>query len=180
MPRGRLIFPMLVELYRLDTAATAADPDSGGVLASGYDETLREPVRLPVTTNKQPTKSARVEMAPITVRAQIEPDQFEKLDLLVTGQNPESMFAITCHFRDLENAGLVDVNGEPMIKPADRLSRILRLNGNLVQAIANPPGLYVVEARSIGFGLSLSASGSYRNLLLVKFESRDQSIRGAG
>ena len=43
--RGRLIFPFLAELYRLDTRATATtDPDGAGPLTGGYDPDFKEPV----------------------------------------------------------------------------------------------------------------------------------------
>ena len=36
--RGRLIFPFVAELHRLDTAAMATvDPDGAGGLTGGYD-----------------------------------------------------------------------------------------------------------------------------------------------
>ena len=58
----------------------------------------------------------------------------------------------------------------------DRLVAIVDPNTGLVmQAVPTPPGLYVTEARPASFGLSARV----RNLLLVTFESRDQSVRGA-
>ncbi len=49
---------------------------------------------------------------------------------------------------------------------------IYDLAGNLVQAIRTPPGLYVTEARPIGFGLYRAKPS--RNLLLVTFSDRPQ------
>ena len=43
--RGRLIFPFLAELRRLDTAAMAStDPDGAGPLTGGFDPDFKEPV----------------------------------------------------------------------------------------------------------------------------------------
>ena len=176
MSRGRLIFPFIVELMQLDTEATAADPDAAGPLTSGFDEDFREPVKV-AASGQQIGVSARVESGPISVRAQIEPEQFERLAMMMSGDSPKSSFAIVCHYRDLENAGLVDATtGRPLIYKRDRLSRILTTSGVLVESIPNPPGLFIEQVQSRGFGL-----GGARNLLLLTFASRDQStIGGAG
>jgi hypothetical protein len=44
--RGRLVNAFLAEITRLDTVATAADPDGAGPLASGYDPDFKETVVL--------------------------------------------------------------------------------------------------------------------------------------
>ena len=45
--RGRLIFPFVAELHRLDTHAMATtDPDPDGPHTSGYDPDFKEPVRI--------------------------------------------------------------------------------------------------------------------------------------
>lgn len=172
--RGRLIFPFLVELAQLDTAATEADPDAGGALVSGYNEHFREPVKVLADPADQVGVSARQEST-IQVYAQIEPAMFEKLQAMLGGDSPESRFAIVCHFRDLENAGLVDgTTGKPLIYKGDRLAAIYTTAGVLVETIPNPPGLFVHEVQSRGFG-----PGGARNLLLVNFEQRDTSTEGA-
>lgn len=172
--RGRLIFPFLVELAQLDTAAIAADPGAGVPVASGYDPDFREPVKVAPAASAQVGVSARKETAPITVRAQIEPDQQERLSMMLSGNSPNSRFGIVLHYKELERAGLLDSNGRPLIRKNDRLVRILTTAGALVEVIPNPPGLFVVEVQSMGFG-----PGGMRNLLLLVFEEREQSVATA-
>ena len=173
MPRGRLIYPFTVEIARLDTAATAADPDGAGPLTSGYDEDFREPVKVPVT-GKQTGVSARKELAPIKLPAQIEPDLWEGLAALAGGTSPQFAMSLVLHFIDLESNSLVDLaTGDALIRTNDRLVSIRNINtDDLIQLVPNPPGLFVSEVQPRGFGL-----GPDRNLLLVKFQDREQSVR---
>jgi hypothetical protein len=168
--RGRLIFPFYAEIARLDTAATAADPDGAGSRTSGYDPVFREPVRLTGGV------SARVEKAPILVPCQVEDRLFEALQQAASGDAPNTAFTLTFHFRDLEFAGLVDaVTGDALIRKNDRIVSIRRKRDSaLVQAVSpTRGGMYVVEATPAGFGLS----GGERNLLLVRLEERAQGYR---
>ena len=81
--------------------------------------------------------------------------------------------ALVFHFSDLENLGLVDMDsGDALIRVGDRLNGIFQMNGRLVQEIKCPPGLFVTEARPIGFGLDLSAPTRY--LLLCILGDREQ------
>lgn len=170
MPRGRLIFPFLVNVARLDTDATFADPDAGGPLESGYDDDFREVVIVPPATGSQRGASARVEDV-VQCKAQIEDDQFEELEMLATGRSPEGSVTIVFHFADLERRGLVDAGtGEALIRVNDRLAAIFTRRGVLVQTIRNPPGLFCVEAKPRSFGLGLNVS--HRNLLVCTFEPR--------
>lgn len=172
--RGRLVFPFLVELAQLDTAATEGDPDGAGPLTSGYDEDFREPVMVLAAPGDQTGASARVESGPIQFRAQIEPAMFERLEMLLGGESPDSRFAIVAHYRDLERLNLVDATtGKPLIRKNDRLVRILNCDsGDLIEEIPDPPGLFVRQVQSRGFG-----PGRTRNLLLIEFEEREQAAR---
>ena len=168
--RGRLIFPFLAELRRLDTVAMAADPDGTGPMSSGYDPDFKEPVLLD-RDGDGIAERERIELPPIRVRCQVEPHLFEDLRMLASGDSPRSDVRLVFHFRDLERLGLVDpATGDARIRPNDRLAGLYDLGGSLVQAIRTPPGLYVTEAQPRGFGLGRSRPR--RNLLLVTFEAR--------
>lgn len=172
MPRGRLIFPFLCDVARLDTAATAADPDAGGPLVEGYDDEFREPVIVPPAATQGSARGVvrRVESV-VRCEAQIEDDQYEKLEMVATGRTAESSVILVFHFADLERRGLVDtVTGEALIRINDRLDSIYTRRGVLVQSVRNPPGLFCVEAKPRSFGLDLSSS--HRNLLVCTFEAR--------
>lgn len=174
--RGRLIHPFLAELHQLDTEATAEDPDGAGPLTSGYDLDFREPVIVP-QAGEQVGESARVEKEPIQLPCQVEPGTFEAMQQLFSGNIPQGLMQLVFHFADLETSDLVDsASGDAMIRPGDRLGALYDVKGNLVQEIRNPPGLYVTEAKAIGWGLSFVHP--HRNLLLVTLEDREQGARG--
>ena len=167
--RGRLIFPFLAELHRLDTRAMAEGVPSLGV-PPAYDDDFKEPIL--VDTNDDGVGEAfRREIVAVRVPCQVEPEAFESLRMTPSGNAPRSSLELVFHFRDLERLGLVDAaSGDALVRPSDRLGALYDLDGNLVQAVRTPPGLYVTEARPIGFGLARRRP--QRNLLLVSFHDR--------
>jgi hypothetical protein len=164
MIRGRLIYRFLAELRRRSFGGAAlADPD------------FKEP-RLIDADDDGLDDRPRFELPPINVPCQVEPKTFDELSMLASGNSPRSNFELIFHFADLERLELVDeTTGDALIRPGDRLAAIRDLCGDLVQLIRNPPGVYVTEARPIGFGLGMLRPR--RNLLLVTLEDRRQ---GAG
>lgn len=166
--RGRLIRPFLVEIARLDTVATAEDPDTTGPLTSGYDDDFREAVIVPDSSGIG--TSARVEMTPVRVRAQIETGMFQDQEPIQNGNESYSKFNLVMHLQELETSGYVDATtGMVLFKPGDRISAIYDLRGALVQTFPNPPGLYISEVMPASYGLGIS-----RNLVVVKCASRKQ------
>lgn len=161
--RGRLIFPFLAEIHRLDTTGT-------GPLTSGYDPDFKEPVG--VDSNDDGIgEPVRIEHLAVRVPCQVEPKTFEQLRMFAAGNSPRSRIELVFHFRDLKQLGLVDgATGDALVRPGDRLGALYDKAGALVQAVRTPPGLYVSEARPIGFGLHRPRPS--RNLLLVAFEDR--------
>jgi hypothetical protein len=171
--RGRLINPFLAEIARLDTVATAADPDGAGPLSSGYDPDFKETV---VLEEAGARRDARREMPPVLVPCQVEVGAFEALQQLAAGNSPDSRVTLVFHLRDLERLGLVDpASGDARLRVNDRLVAIRDLGGNLVQAVRTPPGLYITEVQPQSFGL-----GRHRNLALVTLQERELAARGAG
>lgn len=162
---------MTVTLARLDTAAMAADPDGAGELTSGYDDDFREPVAVAQSASDTTGTTVRVETE-VQFPAQIEPQSFDNLQQLFSGAHSGALVELIAHFRDLERLGLVDaVTGLPLINHNDRLSAIYNPDGELIQTIPNPPGLYCVQVQPRGFGF-----GRQRNLLLLSFEAREQGV----
>ena len=163
--RGRLIFPFGIEICRLDTSGIAAGP--------GYDSTFQEPELVP--TDDGLGTVGRVELDPIIIQGQFYTQaDFEFLVMAANGNLAQGDVRILFHFKDLEDAGLVeDATGTAMIKVGDRVSNIYDKTGTeLIQAIPTPPGLYVTHANP-HFGL-----GSQRNLLFVHLKSRDEGKGG--
>lgn len=158
--RGRLIFPFSIELAILDLEAT----DDGG---DGFDPILKEPVL--ASTDDGLGESSRAETL-IKVPGQFaDQNQFLGLQEASTGNLAQASFVILFHFADLERLGLVEAaTGNATIKNGDRVNAIYDIRTDeLVQAVRNPPGAFVVKATP-RFGL-----GSRRNLLEVTFRSRD-------
>ena len=172
--RGRLIFPFTADLRQLDTAATAEDPDGAGPLESGYDVDFREPVYVP-EAGKQIGISARVEKDALLLPCQVEPVNAESLQQLFAGNVPDTSVILILHFEDLESGGLIDPNGNAMIRVGDRLDALYDATSAKVQSFPDPPGVFVTEARPIGIGIGLR-----RNLLAVALSDRKQAAVEAG
>jgi len=166
------VSPFLAELVRLDTLATAADPDGPGPTTSGYDVDFQETVLVPTPGGRG--ADARREKPPVRIPCQVEVQTFGELTELLPGNSPRSNLVLVFHFQDLERMRLVDpATGDALLRVGDRLAAIRDYRtGELVQAIRTPPGLYLTEAQPQSFGL-----GQRRNLLLATFTERALGIR---
>jgi len=173
VPRGRLIFPFLIELAQLDTEAMAADPDGDGPQTSGYDLDFREPVIITQSVDDVTGDPLRLERC-TTFKCQIEDKEMEALRQVLGGTSPDSAITLVMHFKDLEKVGLVDDNGRATIRKNDRLAKIFNKKGKLIMVVPDPPGLYVTSATDAGFGI-----GPFRNLLIVKFDEREQGVQSS-
>ena len=165
--RGRLIFPFTVRVAQLDTHQMAQDPDDAGDLTSGYDEDFAEPVTIQAASGG-PGEEHRVEDI-VEMKAQIEPAAFGRLEMFFSGASNDSRFVCVAHFRSLEQANLIDADGNAKIHISDRLVDVYDYKSNLVMTPRKP--LYVVEARPEGFGI-----GMRRNLLFVAFQARKTGV----
>ena len=168
---GRLIFPFLCDLAIHDIVATAADPDAGGPQVSGYDPDFREIVKIEGPSGpNEPGITARKENI---IRIPFQEDDVEawkRVRMMQTGNSPAAAFGAIFHFSDLEALSLVDATtGDSLIKIDDRLVAVYDMDGNLMQKVTTPPGLYVRDVEP-NFGLK-----GGRNLLYVRFESRVMS-----
>jgi len=173
--RGKLIFPFVAEIHRSDHKAMAlGDPASG--IGPGYDDDFKESVLID-SDDDGIAEPFRREYPPVRVPCQVEPEAFDALRMAPPGNTPRSSFDLVLHFKDLERLGLVDAaTGDALIRQSDRLGALYARDGQLVQAVRTPPGLYVTEARPIGFGLCRRRPS--RNLLLVSFEDRAAARSG--
>ncbi len=166
--RGRLIWPLSAVFRRLDTEATAADPDAAGPLTSGYDEVFDTPI-----VRDAPTRvSTRVEMAPVRVPVQVKAERYDQATQRAQGTNLTRRMTLIAFYPTLVKLGLVDGDGLPLIRTGDRLECLRHIKTDaVIFPVETPPGLYVVETRPAGFGLS----GLNRNMLLIMLEGRDQT-----
>lgn len=173
MTRGRLIFPLVARIARLDPVATVADPDGAGPLESGLDDEFRETVaEVSASAGSEPGSSSRQEVL-VDVLAQVEPADVERLQAGLTGAAPSSTLELVLHYSELETKGLVQADGTPALKIGDRLAELRDLrSGALVETFRDPPGMYATSVRPAWGWLDRR-----RNLLLMTFASRDLSTR---
>lgn len=165
--RVRLINPFTAEIARLDTNAT----EESNAIKPGYDRTFREPK---IVTIDGVRTTARAEKAPLRIPVQVEDRTWEALALYDAGNSPEIGIGLVAHFYDLHRMGLVSAEtGKVDLNVNDRLVRILDRNGRVASVVRTPPGLYCTEVRPMSYGI-----GGTLNLLLLLFESREQSVRG--
>lgn len=169
--RGRLIFPMLVRIGRIDPASMAIDPDGAGPLTSSFDADFREPVR--VQNGTQAGASARLESALVDIPAQIEDQEWKSLSMETTGNDPRTTITAVFHFADLERLGFIDPTTKNATCPivGDRLDAIVDPNTGVVEQKA--PGIYCVHAEPRSYGLGARR----RNLLVCTFSERGKSKR---
>lgn len=173
--RGRLIRPVLVRIARYDTGSTlVVDPDGDGAIVDGYDPDFREPRR--VDDGTQAGRSARVELEPIDLPAQVEDDQWETLRMVASGDDPITGLSLVFHFADLERLGYVDATtGDALVpRKSDRLVAIIDPASREVMQAMPGDGLFCTMAQPRSYGLA----GRQRNLLLARFQERSKSPEG--
>lgn len=158
--RGRLIKPFLIEVERIDTAATEA--------AGAYDPVFKT-VKPQYDSDGKPLPTTRFQ-EPVRVRAQIEHQTSKAQQQGAAGNVPESRYMLAMHFAELERLGLVDDNKNPRFHVNDRWTAIYTLAGVLEQKL-DPP-LRVTEVQTSGFGI-----GGRRNLCILVVEDRPTGIR---
>jgi hypothetical protein len=144
--RGRLIFPVHVDIAQLDTKATR---DAGA-----YDDLLRETVLEP--TSDGVGSESRKEKGTVRLPCQVEErDYFERLDMYFAGNAPSTILHLTFHLADLERLGKLDNEATQGVRPGlkvnDRIVAFVDRWGQPMYSIPNPPGLYVREVRPTGF-----------------------------
>ena len=177
MSRGRLIFPILADIARLDTLATSQDPDGAGPETSGYDDDFKEPVRIQTSSQvfgAPRAEPVRCEQQILTLPAQYESSDFELMQQWASGKSSGFRITLVFHFKDFERLGLLAPDGAALLRNNDRLVRIRhKRTGALIHEIPDPPGLYAIEPEPTSLGLR----GGFRNLLEVRFEDRERSVR---
>lgn len=178
MGRGRIIWTHLADIYTLDSAETNKDPDLAGPLTSGYDDVFMEPVRVQESAGEFGAPrgvSARKEKKQAKVPVQIKDDNMEVLQQMVSGPTPGARLTTYIHYRTLEDLGLLDSDKVPSIFRNCRLDSIYHArSGELLHRFTTERALYAQEIRPVGWGLS----GGRINLLMIRFEDREQSDRG--
>lgn len=144
--RGTLIQKFLVDLRRLDPAATDAVP--GG----GYNDLLNEPIM--VDDGTQLGASSRRELPQLLLQCQLNRDPRMGIDIMTRGGHQEdTKLEIVLFMEDLENEGHLTADGKANIHPGDRVASILDINGNMVIQYEEPQAMYIKNSGPAGYGL---------------------------
>lgn len=164
--RGFLIRPVNVVIARLDPAAIEA--------AGDYDTSKRSVKGARPFGARGPKQQGRRELDAITIKAQVEVMNINKMNQGPGGDVPDYRTVFVAHYRDLERAGLVDENGVALIGNRDRIVRMETKFGKPIRTFANPQ-VFVTEARD-GNGWN----GYDRNLLLLVTDDRPKGRESVG
>jgi hypothetical protein len=156
--RGRLIWPFIARIERLDTSATKANTLGQ---SSGYDRVFREPVRNEAGADARVYRTVELECQVST-----EQGPYERQAQFPAGRELEFDVRLVVHYADLEQNGFIDLAGNTALQPSDRLREIVRKTGERVRRFEDP--LFCVHAQDRSFGLS----GLHRNLVLLYFRDR--------
>lgn len=166
--RGRLIFPVIARIARVDLAT----------MSDNFDPVFHEARPIATATSPQEGAESRIELATIDLRAQVEDEAWETLRMMKNGDAARLELTIIMHFADLELGGYVDPETGDVIAPrvGDRLVGFYReADRTLIQTVPEP-GLYCEEAIPRSHGLD----GGTRNLLAVTFRDRMRSFAAGG
>jgi hypothetical protein len=157
--RGRLIWPFVARIGRIDPGSIAA--------VDGFDDAFRETRQLEDGT--QTGRDARVDMESVDLSCQVEDRAWEALRMSRAGGASNTEITLVFHFEEIERLGFLDpVSGMSTIpRVGDKLLSIHRgIDKELVQS--SPVELFCVEAQPRSYGLR----GGKRNLLVCLFRER--------
>lgn len=165
--RGWLIRWIHVIIARLDPAAIEA--------AGDYDATKRRVKGSRPFGARGPKANGRKELAEITVRAQPEVLNINRMKQGPAGDVPDFRTTFVVHYRDLERNGLVDVaTGQPLLGNRDRIARLETRRGKVLRVFTSPE-VFITEARDGNGWL-----GYDRNILLLITDDRPKGVETAG
>jgi hypothetical protein len=139
-----------------------------------FDDDFREPVV--VDSGDRVGGAKRLERGPIDLVCQVDGGPGPKIleDELRspgTGNSPRTLFRLVFFLPYLEDDGLILPDGSVDLKPGDRLEGVYSMRGVLQRAWREDRGMFITQAQSGGWGLSLS--NAQRNLYLCTFEERN-------
>jgi len=144
--RGRLINKFVAVIRRLDTEATSL------VVGGGYDDEFDAVV--PVNDGTQLGASSRREMAELRLPVQLDRKSWGEQRMARGGRQVNADIVLTFHWPDLENGGLVDADGECVLKKGDRIAKIETVKGDVEATFDYPPGMFVTDFERAGHGLA--------------------------
>ena len=163
MPLGPFdseIFPIVVVLKQLDTAATES--------AGAYNHVMREPILVDTDGDGIGEYPSELYASETKVPGQLESNSTELFNMMSGGNLPESNIFVSFSRGRLEMLGLMDTDGRPKIKTGDRWVRAEDMAGNVMWTFNRPDaGLVCEEIR-----MSDAFIGGRSNWFLATFKSR--------
>lgn len=147
-----LIFPKLVTIGRLDTAATK-------LTAPGVNTALRT-LRTTNANDGSPRMQAQKYVS-ITLEAQVETGRYGDARNTPLGNSSGSNMRLVFDREDCENAGLLDpTTGESLLKTGDRLESITDLDGTSIWTPRHGHTTYlrIVQSELTDLGFRAGAS----------------------
>jgi len=157
--RGRLIQKFVIDIARLNEAATAA------VVGGGYDSDFHE--ALPVPDGTQTGASSKRYHDVDTLPCQLDRENWGRVVETRGGENIKADIVVVLHRPDLERLGLLNTAGQPVFKRGDRVIEIRNRKGGVEEQFDDPPGMFVDDMDTAGHGLA--AFGTPRQNLLYLY-----------
>lgn len=154
-----LIFPKYVEIARLNTDEQ--------VTAETAISSLRDLRAYNPNDSVNDRDDGRRYNDPILLKAQIETGANKALTMSPYGAVPDSRMKLVFLMKDLSCLGLVDAQGNTLLKPRDKILRIRDEMGNVIQEFEDPPGMFFVEVTPSGYGFGSGGA----NLVVVTLEN---------
>jgi hypothetical protein len=108
----------------------------------------------PIDDGTQDGTPSRREKEPVTLKCQISWVGAGRQNIIPGGKEVPSDIVITVKVDDLSALGLLDSNNEPLLTAADRIDRIMRIDGALERRFPNPEGMWINMVEPIGYGLA--------------------------
>lgn len=153
---GRVIGVFMI----LDTEGTESGP--------GYDNILHEPKPVKRDAGDKIGKAGRTELSEFKIRVQENSFPTDRLEQTRQGKERQQQRELIIDYRELENRGMIDSNGECKIRTGTRLDRFEDRGGNTVEKFNDPPGLYVDWIEYV-------RSGPKIREVMIRVEPRRQS-----
>lgn len=154
---------MFAEIRQLDTEATES--------LDNFDHVLREPKKYSEASGS--TSGLRYKEETVTVKGQVENTMSEKERLSRAGDLPDTFIRLVLSRSALKLGGFIDSDGRVEFQKGDRLIRIKRANGEIVQTFDRPPGgLYCTQVKHGDAYVGMDS-----NQIHIEFEDRPKGVR---
>jgi hypothetical protein len=88
------------------------------------------------------------------LRCQISGEGAGRQEIIPGGKEVHGNIEITVKTDDLTALGLLDSDNVPLLTAADRIDRLMRIDGTLERRFPNPEGMWINMVEPLGYGLA--------------------------